>query len=418
MGQPLTLTLRFPLGQFNAGNGSGAAEYPPSPARVASALLAVAHGAQNDDEIAAARALFNTLPPVIDAPPAFATDRLERWVPVQFDERSRKQSLMPKAGENGVMLDASIPVSYYWHDYSGDVLALHNAALRVSYVGRPTGPAILSASTVEGPSNPVEGAYRWVPATHGDAAVNVPSADFLRVLDNAHRERETLLNPGYHPPVRRTVAKYISPVIISSEDGNIPVAPSWEEVDSLLNGSAVYRIRGCDLGNADMALSMVQHSTGFDSVIPVLRDSEHGGDQLFGVIVANVSGTPPQTIPVLTGSGVVDAVRTATYRASEKKAAIRALSTARVWTTVTPVSAAEADVVDGVELLASSLGVEVESLQGHDTPRDEAYPSSPERDDLVHLSIRFDRPVTGPLFITSGDATSVMFPVAITKEDA
>lgn len=417
MGNPLTLTLRFPLGQFNAANGTGAAEYPPSPARVASALLAVSHGAGNEDEIAAARALFDTLPPVIDAPDAYATDRMERWVPVQFDHKARKQSLMPKAGENGVMLDASIPLSYYWEDFEGDVEALHSAALRVTYVGRPTGPAVLSAQVSDIPKKPVAGAYRWVSADHGDASINVASKDYLRVLDNAHSEREALGNPGYHPPVRRTVAKYITPVIISDQDGNIPFAPAWAEVESFLSGSAVYRIPACDLGYADMALDIVRLSTGTDNVVPVLRDAEHGGNQLYGVIATGAALTGVQSIPVMTGSGVADAVRTGIFRASEKKATIRALSTARVWTTVIPVSSDESDVINGVEALAASLGAEIESLQGHNTARDESYLASPERDDLVHLSIRFDRPVTGPLFITSGDLTSVLFPVTITNED-
>lgn len=417
MGQQLTLTLRFPMGQFNAAGGTGAAEYPPSPARLASALLAVAHGFGDEKEIEAARALFDTLPPVIDAPPAYTTDRLERWVPVQFDHKAKKQSLMPKAGENGVMLDASIPLVYHWDDFEGDVEALHTAALRVSYVGRPTSPAILSASSVAMVKTPAEGAHRWVPAAHGDATINVPSTDYLNVLDRAHLERVAVDHPGYHPPVRRTIAQYITPVIVSDQDGNIPEAPSWGEVEELLTDSAVYRIPACDLGYADMALDMVRFNTGTENVVPVLRDAEHGGDQLYGVIAVGAALHGVQTIPVMTGAGVVNAVRTGSFRASEKKAAIHALSTARVWTTVIPVSAVEADVISGVEALASSLGAEIESLQGHNTPRDESYLSSPERDDVIHLSIRFDRPVTGPLFITSGDMTSVLFPVAITNEE-
>ncbi len=40
----LTITASFPLGEFNAHDGDGRAEWPPAPARVLAAMLSVAHG--------------------------------------------------------------------------------------------------------------------------------------------------------------------------------------------------------------------------------------------------------------------------------------------------------------------------------------------------------------------------------------
>lgn len=412
--QNIAVTVRFPLGQFNASDNAGVAEYPPSPARVAAALLAVSYGAEDTAEIEAARVLFDTIPPVIDAPRATVIERMERWVPVQYNERAKKANLMPKDAENGVMLDPDLPVTFYWEGFEGNVEALANAARRIGYVGRPTSPAIVSVSAASAPEKPLEGVYRWFPDANGTSIVNVPSTDYLRSLDNREAERGALNNPGYHPVVRRTQAHYLEPSFYTPEDGNAPVAPEWSVVNAFLAEAVSYRLKDCALGYAGGALEMIADATGGD-VIPLLRSEEFGGDLMYGALVINATFSLT-SIPVFSGRGVTEAKVVGKHSAAEKKAAITAMSSARVWTTVVPVDADIHLSTTAAQEVASMYGAEVEAMLGHNTPRDSSFPSYPERDDVNHLSIRFDRPVAGPLFIRVGETTSVMVPVDLTKD--
>ena len=64
----LTITALFPLGEFNAHDGDGHAEWPPAPARVLAAMLYTAHGL--GEGVAEVEALFRCPSPRITAPPA------------------------------------------------------------------------------------------------------------------------------------------------------------------------------------------------------------------------------------------------------------------------------------------------------------------------------------------------------------
>ena len=77
----LTITASFPLGEFNAHNGEGRAEWPPAPARVLAAMLSAAHGL--GEGVSEVEALFRCRPPRITAPPVGERQiGYRRWVPV------------------------------------------------------------------------------------------------------------------------------------------------------------------------------------------------------------------------------------------------------------------------------------------------------------------------------------------------
>ena len=85
----LTITASFPLGEFNAHNREGRAEWPPAPARVLAAMLSAAHGL--GEGITEVEALFRCLPPRITAPPAGERQiGYRRWVPVNNELKTDK----------------------------------------------------------------------------------------------------------------------------------------------------------------------------------------------------------------------------------------------------------------------------------------------------------------------------------------
>ena len=85
----LTITASFPLGEFNAHDGDGRAEWPPAPARVLAAMLSVAHGL--GEGVAEVEALFRCPPPRITAPPAGERQiGYRRWVPVNNEVKTAK----------------------------------------------------------------------------------------------------------------------------------------------------------------------------------------------------------------------------------------------------------------------------------------------------------------------------------------
>ena len=155
-----TITASFPLGEFNAHDGEGRAEWPPAPARVLAAMLSAAHGL--GEGITEVEALFRCLPPRITAPPAGERQiGYRRWVPVNnelkmdkngsptgiVDRNDRLLEKQAKDPECGMMVGTGRDDVVRWTfavDGPVDLGVLQKVARFVEYLGRPTSPVLLS----------------------------------------------------------------------------------------------------------------------------------------------------------------------------------------------------------------------------------------------------------------------------------
>ena len=155
----LTITASFPLGEFNAHDGEGRAEWPPAPARVLAAMLSAAHGL--GEGVSEVEALFRCRPPRITAPPAGERQiGYRRWVPVNnelkmdkngsptgiVDRNDRLLEKQAKDPECGMMVGTGPSDVVRWTfavDGPVDLGVLQKVARSVEYLGRPTSPVLL-----------------------------------------------------------------------------------------------------------------------------------------------------------------------------------------------------------------------------------------------------------------------------------
>ena len=203
---PIRLDITLLSGRYDAGGGDDpyAAEWPPHPARVFSALRAVAA----DDELAPLAELERLSPPLIHASAAGAYHArgyvvTNALVNVRKKPKKKSASQKKRRGTHQThpartagfrQRSGSLPydarVQFDWPDgdalSDGSLASLDRLARRVPYLGRSTSPVILIFSRVSDPE-PLPGLTTYEPVEgFGTVSIRVPYPGYLDELDALH----------------------------------------------------------------------------------------------------------------------------------------------------------------------------------------------------------------------------------------
>ena len=424
----LTITASFPLGEFNAHDGEGRAEWPPAPARVLAAMLSAAHGL--GEGITEVEALFRCRPPRITAP--LAGERqidYRRWVPVNnelkmdkngsptgiVDRNDRLLEKQAKDPECGMMVGTGPSDVVRWTfaaDDPVDLGILQKVARSVEYLGRPTSPVLLDFvdGAVEAPPH-----YScWEPDPLGWIQLRVGTEGLLAALDAREEERRRSTVTGTHPYMSvRPTAPYR---LVGGRSGD-GVAPDTRE---LLRTCSLYRMphsgrQGAVLVHAvDAALVMEQLRDSLGEAgwmlpligglgrrhLPVLR----------GVLVAGGSRLPSVGLAVRTG--VVEARLAETRTMASLPRVLRAATAPSLrWTTVVPTAEEPERIVSLLEECASGLGCGLVGAERHSDSRSDGGADVQEDNGRWHVSVAFDAKVPG-LVVFDG---TLMVPLGATS---
>lgn len=415
----LTITASFPLGEFNAHNGEGRAEWPPAPARVLAAMLSAAHGlGEGASEV---EALFRCLPPRITAPPAGERQiGYRRWVPVNnelkmdkngsptgiVDRNDRLLEKQAKDPECGMMVGTGPSDVVRWTfpvDGQVDLGILQKVARSVEYLGRPTSPVLLDV--VDGAVEVPPGHSCWEPDPTGWIQLRVGTEGLLAALDAREEERRRSTVTGTHPYMSvRPTAPYRL-VDRRSGDG---AAPDTRE---LLRTCSLYRIP-----HSGRQEAVLVHASDAALVTEQLRDSLGeagwmlpliGGlgrrhlPVLRGVLVAGGSRLPSVGLAVRTG--VVKARLAETRTLASLPRVLRAATAPSLrWTTVVPTAEEPERIVSLLEECASGLGCGLVGAERHSDSRSDGGVDGQEDNGRWHVSVAFDAEVPGPVVFDGG----------------
>ena len=410
----LTITASFPLGEFNAHNGEGRAEWPPAPARVLAAMLSAAHGL--GEGITEVEALFRCLPPRITAPPAGERQiGYRRWVPVNnelktdkngsptgiVDRNDRLLEKQAKDPESGMMVGTGPSDVVRWTfpvDSQVDLGVLQKVARSVEYLGRPTSPVLLNVvdGAVEAPPHH----SCWEPDPTGWIQLRVGTEGLLAALDAREEERRRSTVTGTHPymSVRPTYPYRL----VGGRPGD-GVAPDTRD---LLRTCSLYRMphsgrQGAVLVHAaDAALVMEQLRDSLEETgwmlpligglgrrhLPVLR----------GVLVAGGPRLPSVGLAVRTG--VVEARLAETRTLASLPRVLRAATVPSLqWTTVVPTAEDPEGIRDTLKKCASGLGCRLVGAERHSDSRSDGGVDVQKDNGRWHVSVAFDAKVPGPV---------------------
>ena len=423
----LTITASFPLGEFNAHNGEGRAEWPPAPARVLAAMLSAAHGL--GEGITEVEALFRCLPPRITAPPAGERQiGYRRWVPVNnelkmdkngsptgiVDRNDRLLEKQAKDPECGMMVGTGPSDVVRWTfpvDGQVDLGVLQKVARSVEYLGRPTSPVLLDV--VDGAVEVPPGHFCWEPDPTGWIQLRVGTEGLLAALDAREEERRRSTVTGTHPymSVRPTYPYRL--VGGSPGDG---AAPDTRE---LLRTCSLYR-----MPHSGRQGAVLVHASDAALVIEQLRDSLEetgwmlpliGGlgrrhlPVLRGVLVAGGLRLPSVGLAVRTG--VVEARLAETRMMASLPRVLRAATAPSLrWTTVVPTAEDPEGIMDILEGCASGLGCRLVEAERHSDSRSDGGIDVQEDNGRWHVSVAFDAKVPGPVVFDS----TLMVPLGAT----
>lgn len=429
----LTITASFPLGEFNAHDGEGRAEWPPAPARVLAAMLSAAHGL--GEGVSEVEALFRCRPPRITAPPAGERQiGYRRWVPVNnelkmdkngsptgiVDRNDRLLEKQAKDPECGMMVGTGPDDVVRWTfpvDGPVDLGILQKVARSVEYLGRPTSPVLLDV--VDGAVEVPPGHFCWEPDPTGWIRLRVGTEGLLAALDAREEERRRSTVTGTHPymSVRPTYPYRLVDAQVG--DG---AAPDTRE---LLRTCSLYRMphsgrQGAVLVHAsDAALVTEQLRDALEETgwmlpligglgrrhLPVLR----------GVLVAGGSRLPSVGLAVRTG--VVEARLAETRTLASLPRVLRAATAPSLqWTTVVPTAEEPERIVSLLEECASGLGCGLVGAERHSDSRSDGGVDVQENNGRWHVSVTFDAKVPGPvvfdgtLMVPLGAATLAVNP--------
>jgi len=429
----LTITASFPLGEFNAHNGEGRAEWPPAPARVLAAMLSAAHGL--GEGITEVEALFRCLPPRITAPPAGERQiGYRRWVPVNnelktdkngsptgnVDRNDRLLEKQAKDPESGMMVGTGPSDVVRWTfpvDGPVDLGILQKVARSVEYLGRPTSPVLLDV--VDGAVEVSPGHSRWEPDPTGWIQLRVGTEGLLAALDAREEERRRSTVTGTHPymSVRPTY-----PYRLMGGRSGDGAAPDTRE---LLRTCSLYRMPHSGRHGA-----VLVHAADAALVMDQLRDSlEEAGwmlpligglgrrhlPVLRGVLVAGGPRLPSVGLAVRTG--VVEARLAETRTLASLPRVLRAATApSLLWTTVVPTAEEPEHIVSLLEECASGLGCRLVEAERHSESRSDGGVDVQEDNGRWHVSVTFDAEVPGPvvfdgaLMVPLGAATLAVNP--------
>jgi len=429
----LTITASFPLGEFNAHNGEGRAEWPPAPARVLAAMLSAAHGlGEGASEV---EALFRCLPPRITAPPAGERQiGYRRWVPVNnelkmdkngsptgiVDLNERLLEKQAKDPECGMMVGTGPDDVVRWTfpvDGQVDLGILRKVARSVEYLGRPTSPVLLDV--VDGAVEVPPGHSCWEPDQTGWIQLRVGTEGLLAALDAREEERRRSTVTGTHPYMSVRPTALYRLVDRRSGDGAAP------DARELLRTCSLYR-----MPHSGRQGAVLVHAADAALVTEQLRDSLGeagwmlpliGGlgrrhlPVLRGVLVAGGSRLPSVGLAVRTG--VVEARLAETRTMASLPRVLRAATVPSLqWTTVVPTAEEPEHIVSLLEECASGLGCRLVEVERHSDSRSDGGVDVQQDNGRWHVSVTFDAEVPGPvvfdgtLMVPLGAATLAVNP--------
>ncbi len=410
----LTITASFPLGEFNAHDGEGRAEWPPAPARVLAAMLSAAHGL--GEGVSEVEVLFRCRPPRITAPPAGERQiDYRRWVPVNnevktaengsptgiVDKPWRFLEKQAKDPECGMMVGTGPSDVVRWTfavDGPADLGVLQKVARSVEYLGRPTSPVLLDV--VDGAVEVPPGHFCWEPDSTGWIQLRVGTEGLLAALDAREEERRRSTVTGTHPYMSvRPTAPYR---LVGGRSGD-GAAPDTRE---LLRTCSLYR-----MPHSGRQGTIVVHAADAALVMEQLRDSLEetgwmlpliGGlgrrhlPVLRGVLVAGGLRLPSVGLAVRTG--VVEARLAETRTMASLPRVLRAATVPSLqWTTVVPTAEEPEHIVSLLEECASGLGCRLVEAERHSDSRSDGGIDVQEDNGRWHVSVAFDAKVSGPV---------------------
>ena len=415
----LTITASFPLGEFNAHDGEGCAEWPPAPARVLAAMLSAAHGL--GEGVSEVEALFRCRPPRITAPPAGERQiGYRRWVPVNnelkidkngsptgiVDRNDRLLEKQAKDPECGMMVGTGPSDVVRWTfavDGPADLGILQKVARSVEYLGRPTSPVLLDV--VDGVVEVPPGHSCWEPDPTGWIQLRVGTEGLLAALDAREEERRRSTVTGTHPYMSVRPTALYRLVDGRSGDG---AAPDTRE---LLRTCSLYRMphsgrQGAVLvhaSDAALVLEQLRDSLGEAGwMLPLIGglDRRHL-PVLRGVLVAGGSRLPSVGLAVRTG--VVEARLAETRTLASLPRVLRAATApSSLWTTVVPTAEDPEHIVSLLEECASGLGCGLVGAERHSDSRSDGGIDVQEDNGRWHVSVTFDAKVPGPVGFDGG----------------
>ena len=410
----LTITASFPLGEFNAHDGDGRAEWPPAPARVLAAMLSVAHGL--GEGVAEVEALFRCPPPRITAPPAGERQiGYRRWVPVNnevktakngsptgiIDRNDRLLEKQAKDPERGMMVGTDPSDVVRWTfaaDDRVDLGVLQKVARSMEYLGRPTSPVLLDV--VDGADEAPPHHSRWEPDPLGWIQLRVGTEGLLAALDAREEERRRSTVTGTHPYMSvRPTAPYR---LVGARPGD-GEAPDTRE---LLRSCSLYRVPHSGREGA-----VLVHAADAALVMEQLRDSLEGAGWMLpligglgrlhlpvlrGMLVAG--GPRPSCVGLAVRTGVVEARLAETRTLASLPRVLRA-ATAPLsqWTTVVPTAEDPEGIMRMLKKCASGLGCGLVGAERHSDSRSDGGVDGQEDNGRWHVSVAFDAEVPGPV---------------------
>ena len=410
----LTITASFPLGEFNAHDGEGRAEWPPAPARVLAAMLSAAHGlGEGASEV---EALFRCLPPRITAPPAGERQiGYRRWVPVNnelkmdkngsptgiVDLNERLLEKQAKDPECGMMVGTGPSDVVRWTfpvDGQVDLGILQKVARSVEYLGRPTSPVLLDV--VDGAVEAPPGHFCWEPDPTGWIQLRVGTEGLLAALDAREEERRRSTVTGTHPYMSVRPTALYRLVDRRSGDGAAP------DARELLRTCSLYR-----MPHSGRQGAVLVHASDAALVTEQLRDSL--GEA--GWMLPLIGGLGRRHLPVLRGvlvaggsrlasvglavrTGVVEARLAETRTLASLPRVLRAATApSSQWTTVVPTAEEPERIVSLLEECASGLGCRLVGAERHSDSRSDGGVDGQEDNGRWHISVAFDAEVPGPV---------------------
>jgi len=410
----LTITASFPLGEFNAHDGEGRAEWPPAPARVLAAMLSAAHGL--GEGVSEVEALFRCPSPRLTAPPAGERQiGYRRWVPVNnelkmdkngsptgiVDRNDRLLEKQAKDPECGMMVGTGPDDVVRWTfpvDGPADLGILRKVARSVEYLGRPTSPVLLDV--VDGAVEVPPGHSCWEPDQTGWIQLRVGTEGLLAALDarEEERRRSTVTGTHLYMSVRPTALYRL--VGERSGDGAAP------DARELLRTCSLYR-----MPHSGRQGAVLVHASDAALVTEQLRDSlgEAGwmlpligglGRRhllvLRGVLVAG--GSRLASVGLAVRTGVVEARLAETRTLASLPRVLRAATApSSLWTTVVPTAEDPEHIVSLLEECASGLGCGLVGAERHSDSRSDGGVDVQEDNGRWHVSVTFDAKVPGPV---------------------
>ena len=410
----LTITASFPLGEFNAHDGEGCAEWPPAPARVLAAMLSAAHGL--GEGVTEVEVLFRCLPPRITAPPAGERQiDYRRWVPVNnelkmdkngsptgiVDLNERLLEKQAKDPECGMMVGTGPDDVVRWTfpvDGPADLGILQKVARSVEYLGRPTSPVLLDV--VDGAVEVPPGHFCWEPDPLGWIQLRVGTEGLLAALDAREEERRRSTVTGTHPYMSVRPTALYRLVDRRSGDGAAP------DARELLRTCSLYR-----MPHSGRQGAVLVHASDAALVTAQLRDSL--GEA--GWMLPLIGGLGRRHLPVLRGvlvaggprlasvglavrTGVVKARLSETRTLASLPRVLRAATAPSLrWTTVVPTAEEPERIVSLLEECASGLGCRLVGAERHSDSRSDGGVDGQEDNGRWHISVAFDAEVPGPV---------------------